>query len=101
MNKALDASMMRSRVVATAPPSCAARGSLTRMIILMQTVDVVGRTKLRTDRWLVAAATFFTVAVLVHNSDHLRRGGGAVSKDALLGGTSPITLACGLVVCPR
>jgi len=68
------------------------------MIILMQTLDVVGRTKLRTDRWLVAAATFFTVAVLVHNSDHLRRGVDAVSKDVFWVGTSSIIIEVGLVV---
>jgi hypothetical protein len=90
--------MMRSRVVATAPPSCAAPGPLTRMIILMQTLDVVGRTRPRTDGWLVAAATFFTVAVLVHNSDHLRRGVDVVSKDVFWVGTSSIIIEVGLVV---
>lgn len=68
------------------------------MIILMQTLDAVGQRTRGSDRWLVAAATFFTVAVLVHNSDHLRRGVSAVSKDVFWVGTSSIIIEVGLVV---
>lgn len=68
------------------------------MIILMETLDAVGRTELRTDSWLVAAATFFTLAVLVHNADHLRRGVDSVSKEVFWVGTSSIIIEVGLVV---
>jgi uncharacterized membrane protein YgdD (TMEM256/DUF423 family) len=68
------------------------------MNILVQTLDVVDRADLRTDRWLVVAAAFFTVAVLVHNSDHLRRGVDAVSKDVFWVGTASIIGEVGLVV---
>jgi hypothetical protein len=49
------------------------------------------------DRWLRAAATFFAVAVLVHNSDHLRRGGDSVSADVFWIGTLAIVLEVGVV----
>ena len=56
------------------------------------------RTQLRTDRWLAAAATFFAIAVLVHNSDHLRRGADSVNLDVFWIGTSAIALEVSLVV---
>jgi len=56
------------------------------------------RTSVRTDAWLVAAATFFTIAVLIHNSDHVRRGSDAVSKDVFWAGTSSIALEIAVVV---
>ncbi|MEY2404788.1 MAG: hypothetical protein QOD38_2339 [Acidimicrobiaceae bacterium] len=52
----------------------------------------------RTDAWLPAAATFFAVAVLIHNSDHLRRGADAVNLDVFWIGTSAIALEVALVV---
>jgi hypothetical protein len=52
----------------------------------------------RTDRWLLAAAAFFTAAVLIHNGDHVRRGADAVSKDVFWVGTSSIALEVALVV---
>jgi hypothetical protein len=62
------------------------------------TVDSVDRTELRTDLWLTAAATFFAAAVLIHNSDHVRRGADAVSNDVFWVGTSSILLEVALVV---
>jgi hypothetical protein len=47
---------------------------------------------------MLGAATFFTFAVLIHNSDHLRRGVDAVSKDVFWAGTSSIAIEIGLVV---
>jgi uncharacterized membrane protein YgdD (TMEM256/DUF423 family) len=61
-------------------------------------LDSVDRTKLRTDLSLAAAATFFAAAVLIHNSDHLRRGVDSVSKDVFWVGTSAIFIEVGLVV---
>ena len=46
---------------------------------------------------LRAAAAFFTVAVLLHNSDHLRRGGDAVSADVFWIGTLALVLEVGVV----
>lgn len=51
-----------------------------------------------TDTVLVAAATLFTVAVLVHNADHLRRGGAAVSPDVFWIGTLAILNEVGVVL---
>ncbi|HVE95247.1 MAG TPA: hypothetical protein VNB24_10015 [Acidimicrobiales bacterium] len=64
----------------------------------MTAIDTARRPTTRTDRWLLAAAAFFTVAVLIHNSDHVRRGTDAVSKDVFWVGTSAIALEIGLVV---
>jgi hypothetical protein len=61
-------------------------------------LDSADRTEVRTDLWLAAAATFFAAAVLIHNSDHLRRGVDSVSKDVFWVGTSSILLEVGLVV---
>jgi lysylphosphatidylglycerol synthetase-like protein (DUF2156 family) len=61
-------------------------------------IDTLDRSTDRTDRWLLGAAAFFTVAVLVHNSDHVRRGADAVTKDVFWVGTSSIALEIGLVV---
>lgn len=60
--------------------------------------DAARRPTTRTDRWLLAAAAFFTLAVLIHNSDHLRRGTDSVSKDVFWVGTSAIALEIVLVV---
>jgi hypothetical protein len=47
---------------------------------------------------LPAAATLFTVAVLVHNADHLRRGVDTVDLDVFWAGTSAIALEVAIVV---
>lgn len=46
-------------------------------------------------RW---AVIFFTVAVLLHNSDHARRGGDSVSTDLFVVGSSAILLEVAIVV---
>lgn len=47
---------------------------------------------------LLAAATFFAAAVLVHNFDHVRRGADAVTLDVLVVGTAAILLEIAVVV---
>jgi hypothetical protein len=49
-------------------------------------------------RRAVAAATLFTVAVLVHNFDHVRRGIDAVHRDVFWAGTLSIGLEVAIVV---
>lgn len=55
------------------------------------------RTDSRTDRLLFTAAALFTVAVLVHNGDHLRRGFDSVATDVFVAGTLGIVLEVGVV----
>lgn len=57
----------------------------------------------RTDVWLLRAAAFFAVAVVLHNGDHVRRGADAVSSDVFWLGTAGIVLevAVVLVICQR
>ena len=51
------------------------------------------------DRWLVRAAVLFTIAVIVHNGDHLRRGADAHSTEVFwVGGLGGIGLEVALVV---
>lgn len=64
----------------------------------MATIARGERTEQRTDAWLAAAATGFAIAVLVHNSDHLRRGADSVNLDVFWIGTSAIALEITLVV---
>ena len=52
----------------------------------------------RADRWLAAAAVLFTVAVLLHNGDHLRRGPGSTASDVVAAGTSSVLLEVAVVV---
>jgi hypothetical protein len=52
----------------------------------------------RGDKALVGAAWFFTFAVLVHNSDHVRRGAGSLTKDVFWTGTAAIGLEIAIVV---
>jgi len=52
----------------------------------------------RADQLLVRTVTFFAVAVLLHNSDHLRRGIDSVSRDVFVVGSSAIVLEIGIVV---
>ena len=44
------------------------------------------------DRRLRLAATLFTIVVLLHNADHLRRGGDAVDADVFWVGSAAIVL---------
>jgi hypothetical protein len=44
------------------------------------------------------AATFFALAVLIHNADHLRRGGDSVSADVFWLGSAAIMLEVAVVV---
>ena len=50
------------------------------------------------DQLLVWAVTFFAVAVLIHNSDHLRRGFDSVGGDVFVAGSSAILLEIAIVV---
>jgi len=52
----------------------------------------------RDDRLLLGAATFFAVAVLIHNSDHARRGANSVGRDVFWIGTAAIAIEVGVVV---
>ncbi len=49
-------------------------------------------------RLLEVAATFFALAVLIHNTDHLRRGGDSVTADVFWLGTAAIAIEVGVVV---
>ena len=51
----------------------------------------------RQQRQLEWAATLFTVAVLLHNLDHLRRGAGGLHGDVFLAGTLSMMLEVGVV----
>jgi hypothetical protein len=55
-------------------------------------VDEERRTAASYERLLLGVATLFTVAVLLHNGDHLRRGADAVNSDVFVVGTSAILL---------
>ena len=52
----------------------------------------------RGDQLLLWAAALFTLAVLVHNGDHLRRGADSVSRDVFWVGTSGVLIEVGIVV---
>lgn len=56
-----------------------------------------------TDRWLLWAAAAFTVVVLLHNSDHARRGTDLLNRDVFWLGTSSIAIEVAVValVCQR
>ena len=51
----------------------------------------------RQQRQLERAATLFTIAVLLHNLDHLRRGAGDLHGDVFLAGTLSMVLEVGVV----
>jgi hypothetical protein len=51
----------------------------------------------RSQRQLERAATVFAVAVLLHNSDHVRRGAGAIHGDVFVAGTLAIALEVAVV----
>ena len=61
---------------------------------------IASRERTSTDRRLEAAAVFFAIAVLVHNSDHVRRGAQTLHLDVFVAGTSAIVLEVALVVLP-
>jgi len=50
------------------------------------------------DRGLGWAAVLFTAAVIIHNSDHLRRGADKLTADVFAVGTAGIVLEVGLVI---
>ena len=50
------------------------------------------------DRWLGRCALVFSVAVILHNSDHLRRGAELLRADVFSVGTAGIVLEVALVV---
>jgi hypothetical protein len=52
----------------------------------------------RTDQLLLWAAYLFTAAVIVHNSDHVRRGADAISRDVFWAGTAGVVVEVGIVV---
>jgi hypothetical protein len=60
--------------------------------------DLVAAPADRGDRLLLAAATLFAAAVLIHNSDHLRRGVDSVSRQVFWVGTAGIVIEVGVVV---
>ena len=49
------------------------------------------------ERQLELAAVFFALAVLFHNSDHLRRGAGDLPGDVFIAGTLAMVLEVGVV----
>lgn len=53
--------------------------------------------KHRSEAWLRIAASGFAAAVLVHNGDHLRRGGDSVAADVFVIGTLAMILEVGVV----
>ena len=55
-------------------------------------------TEVRDDRRLLGAGALFTLAVLIHNFDHVRRGADATPTDVFWLGTSAIVLEVGVVV---
>lgn len=63
------------------------------MIILVEPIARVGD-----DRRLLAAGGLFTVAVLIHNLDHVRRGIDATPGDVFWLGTSAIAIEVAVVV---
>ena len=52
----------------------------------------------QTDRWLLWAAVAFTIVVLLHNSDHARRGTDSLNRDVFWLGTSSIAIEIAVVV---
>lgn len=50
------------------------------------------------ERWLRVAASFFALAVLLHNGDHTRRGADSIGTDLFWVGTAGIFVEVGVVV---
>jgi hypothetical protein len=93
MNSADDALMIRSLVVVLT--TCLLAPIATRTIILVVATTPVDT---RQDQRLLAAAALFTVAVLVHSADHLRRGTDAINTDVFVLGTAGAFLEVAVVV---
>jgi len=55
------------------------------------------------DARLAAAAVFFSIAVIVHNADHVRRGTDVIGRDVFWIGTAALLLEVGVVavICQR
>jgi hypothetical protein len=53
--------------------------------------------RLDLEQRLLGAAVLFTVGVLLHNADHVRRGADSVTTDVLVAGTLAIGLEVGVV----
>src|SRR5260221_1940026 len=64
----------------------------------VDSAEVSTSPSLRTDAWLLAAATGFAAAVLIHGFDHARRGADSVGRDVFWIGTAAIVVEGGLVV---
>jgi hypothetical protein len=61
-------------------------------------VQTITQADTRQDRWLLSAATLFTIAVLIHSADHLRRGTDAIDRDVFWLGTAGVALEIAVVV---
>ena len=98
--------MIRSRVDAGTPPStCAQPTTGARTIILVALLTrgnnsaALSPAIAATRRdWLTPAAAFFALAVVIHNSDHLRRGVDAAGRDVFWLGTAGIAIEVAVVV---
>lgn len=60
-------------------------------------MDTIETTVDRQQRQMERAAALFAVAVLLHNSDHLRRGAGDLHGDVFVAGTLALVLEVGVV----
>jgi hypothetical protein len=67
----------------------------------MSGVTLETRRSVRSDHLLQVAAGAFAVAVVLHNADHLRRGGGSVSAQVFWLGSAAILLEVGVVAIVR
>ncbi len=61
-------------------------------------VAAATRSTVDVDAWLLRAAGFFAVAVVLHNGDHLRRGAGSTSTDVTWLGTLGVFIEVAVVV---
>lgn len=55
-------------------------------------------TRRRDDQILVSAASFFSLAVLIHGADHVRRGVDAISRDVFWAGTAAVSIEVLVVI---
>jgi hypothetical protein len=67
----------------------------------MSGVTLRTRRAVETEQLLRVAAVAFAIAVVLHNSDHLRRGGDAVSTQVFWLGSAAILLEVGVVALVR
>ncbi|MDP1819239.1 MAG: hypothetical protein Q8K58_05020 [Acidimicrobiales bacterium] len=68
------------------------------MTVTQRTTEVAGTRPDAGDGLLLWAAWLFTAAVVIHNSDHLRRGTDAVASDVFWVGTLGVVIEVGVVV---